>query len=164
MKIHKGYLDGKGFRFAIVASCWNEFVTGRLIEGALEALERSNVAETDIEVFRVPGAFEIPLVALKAAESRRFDAIVCLGTIIRGETPHFEYVASETAKGISQVSLKTGIPTIFGVVTADTLEQAMNRAGGKLGNKGYEAAIAAVEMASLLKQSFSQGYLLKSQQ
>ncbi|MCS6874251.1 MAG: 6,7-dimethyl-8-ribityllumazine synthase [Pyrinomonadaceae bacterium] len=150
-RIHKGSLKAEGLRFAIVASCWNDFLTSRLIEGALGGLEKLGVLEEDIEIFRVPGAFEIPLIALKVAESGKFDAIICLGTIIRGETPHFEYVAGETTKGISLVSVKTGIPAIFGIVTADTVEQATNRAGGKAGNKGYEAALAAVEMATLCK-------------
>jgi 6,7-dimethyl-8-ribityllumazine synthase len=144
-------LSAGGFRFALVSSRWNDFLTGRLVEGALDALERLGADEGSIEHFRVPGSFEIPLVAQKVAASGRFDALVCLGTVIRGQTPHFEYVAGEVTKGIAHVSLQTGVPVLYGIVTADTLEQAIDRAGVKAGNKGFEAAMSAVEMVNLLK-------------
>jgi 6,7-dimethyl-8-ribityllumazine synthase len=149
--IHEGRLDGQGFRFAIVASRWNDFISSRLVEGALDALERLGVQENLVEIYKVPGAFEIPLLALKLAGSGRFDAIICVGTIIRGQTPHFEYIASEVASGIAQAGLQTGVPAIFGVVTADTIDQAIDRAGVKLGNKGFEAATTAVELVNLYK-------------
>jgi len=151
VKVNKGILNGSGFRFAIIVSSWNDAITSKLLDGALEALEKTGVQESDVEIFRVPGSYEIPLIALKAAKTGKFDALICLGTIIRGETPHFEYVASEVAKGISQVAIQIELPVIFGIVTADNIEQAMNRAGIKLGNKGYEAAMTAVEMANLCK-------------
>jgi len=151
---HQGALNGKGFRFAIVASRWNDFLTSRLLEGALDALERLGAQDKAVTVYRVPGAFEIPLAALKAAETRKFDAVICLGTIIRGQTPHFEYIAGEVARGITQAGMQTGVPVIFGIVTADTLEQAIDRAGVKLGNKGFEAATAAVELANLYGEGF----------
>jgi 6,7-dimethyl-8-ribityllumazine synthase len=144
-------LSAGGFRFALVSSRWNDFLTGRLVEGALDALERLGADEGSVEHFRVPGSFEIPLAALKLAESGRFDALVCLGTVIRGQTPHFEYVAGEVTKGIAHVGLQTGVPVLYGIVTADTLEQAIDRAGVKAGNKGFEAAMSAVEMVNLLK-------------
>ncbi len=150
--MHRGKNTVDGFRFAIVVSRWNDFLTSRLLEGALDALESSGVAESAVEVFKVPGAFELPLAAQKAAETGAFDAIIALGAVIRGETPHFEFVASEAARGITQVGLATGIPVMFGVVTADTVEQAMNRSGIKSGNKGYEAAMSAIEVASLFRQ------------
>jgi len=127
-------------------------LTSRLLEGALDALESSGASESAVEVFKVPGAFELPLASLKAAESGKFDAVIALGTVIRGETPHFDYVAGEAAKGITQASLKTGVPVMFGVITADTVEQAMNRSGLKAGNKGFEAAMSAIEVASLYSQ------------
>ena len=127
-------------------------LTSRLLEGALDALESSGANENAVEVFKVPGAFELPLASLKAAESGRFDAVIALGIVIRGETPHFDYVAGEAAKGVTQASLKTGVPVLFGVITADTVEQAMNRSGLKAGNKGYEAAMSAIEVASLYAQ------------
>ena len=127
----------------------------RLVAGALDALEELGAQEKDIEVFRVPGSFEIPLCALKAAESGKFDAVICLGVIIRGETPHFDYVAAETARGINEVGLKTGVPVMFGVITANSVEQALARAGVKRDNKGYDAALAAVEVVNLYKESFS---------
>lgn len=149
--IHQGHLKAEGLRFAIVASRWNDFITSRLIEGALDALERLGAAEKSVELYKVPGSFEIPLLALKVAGSGKFDAVICLGTIIRGQTPHFEYIASEVAKGIGQAGMTTGVPVIFGVVTADTLEQAIDRAGVKLGNKGFEAAMSAVELVNLYR-------------
>ena len=148
---HQGRLSAGGFRFALVSSRWNDFLTARLVEGALDALERLGADDDAVEHFRVPGSFEIPLAALKAAQSGRFDAVVCLGTVIRGQTPHFEYVAGEVTKGVAQVGLQTGVPVLYGVVTADTLEQAIDRAGVKAGNKGFEAAMSAVEMVNLLK-------------
>ena len=152
--VHEGRLNAEGFRFAIVASRWNEFITGRLVEGAVDALERLGAKEAAVTVYRVPGAFELPLLALRLAQSRRFDAIICVGTIIRGQTPHFDYIANEVARGISQAGLESGLPVVFGVVTADTVDQAIDRAGVKLGNKGFEAAMAAVELADLYKQAF----------
>jgi len=153
-KVHEGRLNAEGFRFAIVASRWNEFITGRLVEGALDALERLGVNEGSVSIYRVPGAFEIPLLALRLAQSRRFDAIICVGTIIRGQTPHFDYIANEVARGISQAGLESGVPVVFGIVTADTVDQAIDRAGVKLGNKGFEAGMTAVELANLYKQAF----------
>jgi 6,7-dimethyl-8-ribityllumazine synthase len=137
-----------------VASRWNEFITGRLVEGALDALERLGVNEGSVSIYRVPGAFEIPLLAKRLAQSRRFDAIICVGTIIRGQTPHFDYIANEVARGISQAGLESGVPVVFGIVTADTVDQAIDRAGVKLGNKGFEAGMTAVELANLYKQAF----------
>ena len=148
---HQGRLSAGGFRFALVSSRWNDFLTGRLVEGALDALERLGADAGAVEHFRVPGSFEIPLLALKLAQSGRFDAIVCLGTVIRGQTPHFEYVAGEVTKGIAHAALQTGVPVLYGIVTADTLEQAIDRAGVKAGNKGFEAAMSAVEMVNLYK-------------
>ena len=148
---HQGRLSAGGFRFALVSSRWNDFLTGRLVEGALDALERLGADGGAVEHFRVPGSFEIPLVAQKLAQSGRFDAVVCLGTVIRGQTPHFEYVAGEVTKGIAQAAMQTGVPVLYGIVTADTLEQAIDRAGVKAGNKGFEAAMSAVEMVNLLK-------------
>ncbi len=153
-KNHQGALNAKGFRFAIVASRWNDFLTSRLVEGALDALERLGAQEKAVAVYRVPGSFEIPLAALKVAGSGKFDAVICLGTIIRGQTPHFEYIASEVARGITEAGMQTGVPVLFGIVTADTLEQAIDRAGVKLGNKGFEAATAAVELANLYREGF----------
>lgn len=152
-KKHRGRVNATGFRFAIVASRWNDLLTSKLVDGAVDALESAGAAEGDVEIFMVPGAFELPLAAKKAAESGRFDAVIAIGIVIRGETPHFDYVAGEAAKGISKVSLDTGIPVMFGVVTTDTVEQAMNRSGLKAGNKGYEAAMAAVEMADLYRET-----------
>ena len=148
---HQGRLSAGGFRFALVSSRWNDFLTGRLVEGALDALGRLGADEGSVEHFRVPGSFEIPLLAQKVAQSGRFDAVVCLGTVIRGQTPHFEYVAGEVTKGIAHVGLQTGVPVLYGIVTADTLEQAIDRAGVKAGNKGFEAAMSAVEMVNLLQ-------------
>lgn len=150
-KTHRGRVNAEGFRFAIVASRWNDFLTSKLVEGAVDALESAGAAESDVEVLMVPGAFELPLAALKAAQSGRFDAVIAIGVVIRGETPHFDYVAGEAAKGVSHASLETGVPVMFGVVTTDTVEQAMNRSGLKAGNKGYEAAMAAVEVANLYR-------------
>ncbi len=151
---HQGKLNAKGFRFAVVASRWNDSFVSRLIAGALDALDELGAEEKSIEVFRVPGSFEIPLCALKAAESGKFDAVICLGVIIRGQTPHFEYIASETARGIGEASLKTGVPLLFGIITAENVDQAIDRSGVKLGNKGFEAATAAVELVNLYKEAF----------
>lgn len=150
-KVYQGRLIGEGLRFALVVGRFNEFITHKLLAGALDALYRHGVREEDIEVAWVPGAFEIPLVARRLAESGRFQAVVCLGAVIRGATPHFDYVAAEVAKGVAKVGLDTGVPAIFGVITADTLEQAIERAGTKAGNKGWDAALAAIEMADLLR-------------
>jgi len=152
--IHEGRLSAGGFRFAIVASRWNDFISSRLVEGALDALDRLGADEKLVELYRVPGSFEIPLLALKLAGSGRFDAIVCIGTIIRGQTPHFEYITNEVARGIAYAGLETGVPVVFGVVTADTLDQAIDRAGVKLGNKGFEAATTAVELVNLYRETF----------
>ncbi len=148
-KIHRGQLTAKGFRFAIVASRWNDFLTSKLIDGAIDALESLGAAESDVEIFKVPGSFELPLTSLKVAQSGNFDAVIAIGVVIRGETPHFDYVAGEAAKGVGQASMQTGVPVLFGVVTTNTLEQAINRSGVKAGNKGYEAAMSAVEIVNL---------------
>src|SRR5215208_7698699 len=152
--VYEGHLNAEAFRFAIVASRWNELISARLVEGALDALKRLGANDGNVNLYRVPGAFEIPLLALRLAQSRRFDAIICLGTIIRGQTPHFDYIASEVAHGISQAGLTTGLPVVFGMVTADTVDQALDRAGVKLGNKGFEAAMTAVELVNLYKEVF----------
>jgi len=152
VKQHEGHLSAKGFRFGLVISRFNEFISAKLLTGALDALKRHDCREEDIEIFWVPGSFEIPLAAKKMARCGRFDAVVCLGAIIRGDTPHFEYVASEVAKGIAVVGLETEMPVMFGVVTSDTLEQAIERAGSKAGNKGWDAALGAIEMVNLLQQ------------
>ena len=149
---HQGRLNAEGFRFALVSSRWNDFLTARLVEGALDALERLGAEEKAVELFKVPGSFEIPLLARKLAATGKFDAVVCLGTIIRGQTPHFEYIAGEVTKGIAQAGMETGVPVVYGIVTADTLEQAIDRAGVKAGNKGFEAAMSAVELVNLYKE------------
>ena len=151
-KTHQGRLNAEGFRFAVVASRWNDFLTSRLVEGALDALERLGADEGAVEHYRVPGSFEIPLLALRLAESEKFDAVICLGTVIRGQTPHFEYIAAEVTKGIAQAAMETDVPVVYGIVTADTLEQAIDRAGVKAGNKGFEAAMSAVELVNLYKE------------
>ena len=150
-KNFEGMLVGKGLRFGIIVSRFNEFISNKLLDGCKDALLRHDVAENDIAVAWTPGSFEIPLVALKMAKSNKYDAIICLGAIIRGGTPHFDYVASEYTKGVANVSLDTGLPVINGVITADNLEQAIERAGAKMGNKGFAAATSAIEMANLLK-------------
>ncbi len=146
----EGYYSAKGYRFGLVVSRFNEFISSKLLDGALDALKRHEVREEDIEVFWVPGSFEIPLLAKKAAKCGRFDAVICLGAVIRGDTPHFDYVAAEVTKGVAVVGLETEKPVIFGVITSDTLEQAIERAGSKAGNKGWEAAMSAIEMVDLL--------------
>ncbi len=150
-KVFEGQLDARGLKFALIVSRFNSFVTERLLAGALDALQRTGAAESDIEIVRVPGSWEMPAAAAVLARQKRFDAIVCLGAVIRGETPHFDYIAAEAAKGLAQVSLETGVPVAFGVLTTNTLEQAIDRAGAKGGNKGYEAAMTAIEMANLLR-------------
>jgi 6,7-dimethyl-8-ribityllumazine synthase len=150
MRTREGTLEGRGRRFAVVASRFNGIVTEKLVEGALAAFRKLGIAGDDIELAWTPGAFELPLAAMRLATSGQFDAVVCLGAVIRGETPHFEFVAGETARGVQQVALDSGVPCTFGVLTTDSLEQALDRAGGKHGNKGWDAATAAVEMASLL--------------
>jgi len=152
IKTLEGKLRADGQRFGIVLSRFNAFIGERLLEGALDVLRRSGARDEDIEVARVPGAFEIPLLAAKMAKSGRYDAVICLGAVIRGATAHFDYVAGEAAKGIAQVGLEAGLPIIFGVLTTDTIEQAIERAGSKAGNKGAESAMVAVEMVDLLKQ------------
>ena len=152
MKIYEGKLLAKGLRFGIIVSRFNDFICDRLLGGALDALKRNGADEDAIDIFKVPGAFEIPLMAKKAAGSGRYDAVICLGAVIRGSTPHFDYVASEVSKGVATVSLETNIPVTFGVLTTDTLEQAIERAGSKAGNKGWDSALAAIEMANLLKE------------
>jgi len=151
-RITRGQMNANGFRFAIVVSRWNDFLTSKLLDGALDALESTGAEENAIEVFKVPGSFELPLTSLKAAQSGNFDAVIALGVVIRGETSHFDYVAGQAASGIAQAGLQSGIPVIFGVVTTENVEQAINRAGVKSGNKGYEAAMAAVEVVNLYKQ------------
>jgi len=150
-KNFEGSLLGKGLKFGLVISRFNEFITEKLLEGAQDALLRHGVNREDIEVAWVPGSFEIPLIAQKLAQTKRYDAVICLGAVIRGGTPHFEYIAAEVSKGIAKVSLETGLPVIYGVITADTLEQAIERAGTKMGNRGFDAAVTAIEMANLLK-------------
>ncbi len=150
-KHFEGMLLGKGLKFGLVVSRFNEFITKKLLEGAQDALLRHGVSQGDIEVAWVPGAFEIPLIAKKLAQTKRYDAVICLGAVIRGETSHFEYIAAQLARDISRVGLDTGLPVIYGVITADTLEQAIERAGTKQGNKGFQAAASAIEMANLLR-------------
>lgn len=149
-EILEAALVAKGLKFAVVASRFNETVTSRLIDGAVNGLVRHGVADKDIRIVRVPGSFEIPLVARKLAASKKYSAILCLGALVRGETPHFEYLAGEVARATGAIALETGVPVIFGVLTTDNLEQAVERAGGKGGNKGWDAALAAIEMANLL--------------
>lgn len=152
LKTIEGKLIAREYRFAIVVSRFNEFISGHLLSGALDCLKRHEAREDAIEIIWVPGSFEIPLAASKAARSKKYDAVICLGAVIRGSTPHFDYVASEVAKGVASVGLDTGIPVIFGVITSDTLEQAIERAGSKAGNKGWQAAASAIEMADLNSQ------------
>jgi 6,7-dimethyl-8-ribityllumazine synthase len=150
-KIFEGSLLGQGLKFGVVVSRFNEFITQRLLEGAEDALRRHGVHDGDVEVAWVPGSFEIPLIAKRLAVMGQFDAVICLGAVIRGDTPHFEYVASQVTREISRVGFDTGLPVIYGVVTADTLEQAIERAGTKAGNRGFQAATDAIEMANLVK-------------
>ena len=148
----QGGLQGEGLAIGVVVARFNDFITAKLLEGAKHALSRHGVRDEDVTVASVPGSFEIPVVARKMAESGRYNAVVCLGAVIRGETDHYEYVAGEAAKGIANVSSSTGVPVIFGVLTTDTVEQAINRAGGKQGNSGYNAGVVAVEMANLMRK------------
>ncbi len=150
--IYQGTLIGTGLKIGIVVSRFNEFITSKLLSGALDALIRHGVNENDIDIAWVPGSFEIPITADKLAESGKYDAVICLGALIRGATPHFDYIAAEASKGVAQVGLKTGVPTIFGILTTDNIEQAIERAGTKSGNKGSDSAISAIEMANLFKQ------------
>ena len=150
--VFEGHLDARGLKFAVVVSRFNSFITDRLLAGALDGLTRSGAAESDIEVVRVPGSWEMPLAVSTIAAQKRHDAILCLGAVIKGETPHNDYIAAEAAKGIAQASLASGVPVAFGVLTTHSLEQAIDRAGAKSGNKGYDAAMTAIEMANLLKQ------------
>lgn len=152
MRVFEGKLLAQDLRFGIIVSRFNDFIGERLLGGAIDALKRSGGSEANIDVFKVPGAFEIPLVAKKIASSGRYDALICLGAVIRGSTPHFDYVANEVSKGIASVSLETGVPVAFGVLTTDTIEQAIERAGTKAGNKGWDAAVSAIEMANLIRQ------------
>lgn len=149
--VYEGHLVSKGLKYGIVVGRFNEFITSKLLGGAMDALKRHGTEENEIEIAWVPGAFEIPLIAQKMAESGKYDAVITLGAVIRGSTPHFDYVCNEVAKGVSAISLKTGVPTIFGVLTTDSIEQAVERAGTKAGNKGWEAAATAIEMANLAR-------------
>lgn len=151
-EIIEGRISAEGFRFAILVSRFNDFISSKLVEGAMDALKRHGGKEDQVSLIKVPGAFEIPLAAKKLAESGKFNAIICLGAVIRGSTPHFDYVAAEVSKGIAQVALESRVPVTFGVLTTDNLEQAIERAGSKSGNKGWDAAIAAMEMVNLFKQ------------
>lgn len=150
--IYEGHLVGTDLKIGIVVGRFNDFITGKLLSGAEDALRRHGVKEDDVEVAWVPGAFEIPIVAKKMAASKKYDAVITLGTVIRGSTPHFDYVCNEVAKGVSAINMQEGVPVIFGVITTDTIEQAIERAGTKAGNKGWDSATAAIEMANLMKQ------------
>lgn len=152
MKVIEGDLQAKGLKFGIVVSRFNDFITNKLLEGALDALIRHGADEKNIDIVKVPGSFEIPLIAKKMAGKGAYDALICLGTVIRGATPHFDYVAAEVSKGIAAASMDSGLPIAFGVITSDTIEQAVERAGTKSGNKGWDAAIAAIEMAQVIRK------------
>jgi len=152
VKTIQGQLIAKGKKFGIIASRFNDFITNRLLEGCTDTLLRHGAKENDVEVVWVPGAFEIPLIAQRMAKSKKYDTVICLGTVIRGSTPHFDYIASEVAKGVAHVSFSTGVPTIFGIITADSIDQAIERAGTKEGNKGRDAALSAIEMANLVDE------------
>ena len=152
MKIFEGELQAKGLKFGIVMSRFNDFITSKLLDGAVDALVRHGAREDDIDLAKVPGSFEIPLIAKKMALKGTYNAIICLGTVIRGATPHFEYIAAEVSKGIASASIETGVPIAFGIITSDTIEQAVERAGMKSGNKGWDAAVTAIEMAQLQKK------------
>jgi 6,7-dimethyl-8-ribityllumazine synthase len=151
-RFFQGFLKGEGFKFGIIVSRFNDFITNRLLEGCLDALERNGVMDDDIDIFKVPGSFEIPYVAKKLASEKRYDSVICIGAIIRGSTPHYEYIAAEVTKGIANTSLETGVPIILGVLTTDNIEQAIERAGTKMGNKGWDAAISALEMVNLYRE------------
>jgi len=150
-KVFQGMLLGEGLKFGVVVSRFNEFVTRKLLDGAQDALLRHGVSQGDIDIAWVPGSFEIPLIVGKLARTKKYDAVICLGAVIRGETPHYEYIATEVTKGIAKIGLETGLPITYGIITADSLEQAIERAGTKAGNKGFDAAVDAIEMANLLK-------------
>jgi 6,7-dimethyl-8-ribityllumazine synthase len=151
VKVYEGKLVSNGLKYGIVAGRFNEFIVSKLVSGALDALKRHGADDSEIEIAWVPGAFEIPLIAQKMAESGKYDAVITLGAVIRGSTPHFDYVANEVSKGVAAIALKTGVPVIFGVLTTDTIEQAVERAGTKAGNKGWDAAVTAIEMANLTR-------------
>jgi 6,7-dimethyl-8-ribityllumazine synthase len=151
-RVIEGKLWGEGFRFGIVVSRFNGFITERLLDGALDGLLRHGVRDEDIDVLKVPGSFEIPVATRRLATLNRYDALICLGAVIRGATPHFDYIAGEVSKGVAGIALETGVPCAFGILTTDTVEQAIERAGTKMGNKGWEAAVSAVEMATVLAQ------------
>ena len=150
-RVFEGQLSAQGLRFAVVVSRFNSFITERLLAGAMDALRRTGAADDAIDVIKVPGSWEVPLVAGEVARQHRYDAVICLSAVIRGETPHFDYVAAEAAKGVAHAALETGVPVAFGVLTTNTLEQAIDRAGAKGGNKGFDAAMTAIEMASLMR-------------
>ncbi|WP_342536031.1 6,7-dimethyl-8-ribityllumazine synthase [Sporosarcina sp. FSL K6-3508] len=150
--LFEGHLVGTGLKIGVVVGRFNEFITGKLLSSAEDAFKRHGVAEADVDIAWVPGAFEIPLIAKKMADSQKYDAVITLGTVIRGATPHFDYVCNEAAKGVAQASMQSGVPVIFGVLTTDTIEQSIERAGTKAGNKGWDAAVSAIEMANLTKQ------------
>jgi len=152
VNIIQGDLAAKGLKFGIVAARFNDFITARLVDGTLDALQRHGAAEADIDVVKVPGSYEIPLVARTLAVSGKYQAVICLGAVIRGATPHFEYVSAEVSKGVAMASLESGLPVIFGVLTTDTIEQAVERAGTKSGNKGWDAALSAIEMVNVMRQ------------
>jgi 6,7-dimethyl-8-ribityllumazine synthase len=151
-RIIEGKLTAKGMKFGIVASRFNDFISGRLIDGAVDALTRAGADEKDVLIYKVPGAFELPVMAKKLAKTAKFDAVICLGAVIRGATPHFEYISAEVTKGIASVGLETEVPVAFGVLTTDTIEQAIERAGAKAGNKGWDAAMSAIEMVDLFRK------------
>ena len=150
-KVTEGNLNAKGLKFAILVSRFNSFVTERLLTGALDALARSGAAEEDIEIVRVPGSWEMPVAAAEVARAKKHDALICLSAVVRGDTPHFDYIANEATKGLAHLQMETGVPVAFGVLTTNTLEQAIDRAGAKMGNKGFDAAMSAVEMGNLLR-------------
>jgi len=153
MKTYQGKLQAKGLKIAIVVSRFNSFISERLLEGALEALQKTGAQDADLSVYKVPGAFEVPLVAKKIAKAKTADGILCLGALVRGETPHFDYLSAEVTKGLAQIAMEDGVPVAFGILTVDTVEQAIERAGTKAGNKGYDAAFSLVETMNLIKES-----------
>jgi 6,7-dimethyl-8-ribityllumazine synthase len=155
VKIHEGKLDASGLKFGIIVSRFNDLLTAKLQEGAVDCLKRHNASEESIEIYKVPGSFEIPYLANHLARSKKYNAVICLGALIRGHTPHFEYIAAEVSKGIANISMATGLPVIYGVVTADTLEQGIERCGTKAGNRGWDAAQSAIEMANLYREQLS---------
>lgn len=153
MKIHQGKLQAKGFKIGIVVSRYNSFIADRLLEGALEALHKTGAQETDITIYKVPGSFEIPMLARRIARAKTVDGILCIGALVRGDTPHFDFLGAEVTKGLAQVAIEDGLPVSFGILTVDTVEQGIDRAGTKAGNKGYDAAMSLVETLSLIKES-----------